>query len=195
MLLPLKFARSARLLLLLMTLPLLASCNGQAVSPPQATLAAPPATEGTPALSEPPVAGGPSPTAIAQREIGTLTVAYQAGAKAFDFQLFLPPAWAGQYEVQQAEESQVAFLYVADPSAKVPLFTLHAIAEASWAERQAERPALTQVHSLDGVIFAYAVAGSNPYEGTHADTFDALARSVPAAFERFEASRSDWTVP
>jgi hypothetical protein len=122
---------------------------------------------------------------------GFLTVSNQVGAKVFEFDLLLPESWQGIFEIQQANDEAVSFVYTGNADGREEVFSIEAMFESAWEEKQSEENAGVGITSDRGVIFIYRVTREKPYQGEEGDTFQSMVDSVLGIIATFEVRTAE----
>jgi hypothetical protein len=122
---------------------------------------------------------------------GFLTVSNQVGAKVFEFNLLLPESWKGIFEMQQANDEAVSFVYTGNADGRKEVFSIEAMSESAWEEKQSEENAGVGITSDRGIVFIYRVTREKPYQGEEGDTFQSMIDSVLSIIATFEVRTAE----
>lgn len=122
---------------------------------------------------------------------GFLTVSNQVGAKVFEFDLLLPESWKGIFEMQQANDEAVSFVYTGNADGREEVFSIEAMSESAWEEKQKEENAGVGITSDRGIVFIYRVTREKPYQGEEGDTFQSMIDSVIGIIATFEVRTAE----
>ena len=88
--------------------------------------------------------------------------------------------------MQQSNDEAVSFAYTGSAEGREDVFSIEAMSESAWEEKQKEENAGVGITSDRGVIFVYRVTRENPYQGEEGDTFQSMIDDVPSIITTFE---------
>lgn len=127
----------------------------------------------------------PVPSTGGELFVGQLDVPFGPGGRRYEYELAIPEAWRGRYEVA-AEGANGATFFLVQGESRERLFTLLALTEEEWAAREGQPDAGSALTTLDGTVFVVQVAPSDAASAELAP----LLGEVPAILQSFSVQRA-----